>query len=95
MNLKHHQFLNTCEEILVKPDFNTQYYKTKNTVSVSEISETLGIARGTVYLAYKKNHIPHLHVSSRFIVTRDLWNDYLNGKLPTKKCVQCEQRYKK
>ena len=77
MNLKHHQFLNTFEEILVKPDFNNQKTKS-NTVSISEIQETLGIARGTVYQAFKKNHIPHLRVSHRIIVPRDLWNDYLN-----------------
>ena len=58
-------------------------------VPISEISETLGITRGTVYLAIKKGDIPHVHASGRIIVLRTLWNEYLLGK-SLEKCPQCE-----
>ena len=48
-------------------------------VSIMEMSRTLGVARGTVYQAIKKNQIPHLHISNRLIVPRGQWVAFMKG----------------
>lgn len=60
-------------------------------VSIMEMSETLGVARGTVYQAIKKNQIPHLHVSNRLVVPRDQWIAFMKGHyIDPNQCPQCD-----
>jgi len=48
-------------------------------VPITEVSKVLGVSRGTVYNAFKKNDIPHLHVTGRIVVPSRLFHSFLNG----------------